>query len=79
MPYQVSWQSVSMKSQAPVHVLGVEATVAGEALASEALADEALVDEALVATSSAAHACEDHCCKNAELRHASPHAQHGRS
>jgi hypothetical protein len=32
MPYQVSWQSVSMKSQTPVHVLGVEAALVGEAL-----------------------------------------------
>jgi hypothetical protein len=34
MPYQVSWQSVSMKSQVPVHVLGPEAVVAGDALAA---------------------------------------------
>src|SRR6266404_9503764 len=34
MPYQVSWQSVSMKSQGPVHVLGPEAVVAGDALAA---------------------------------------------
>src|SRR4029453_6605572 len=36
MPYQVSWQSVSMKSQRPVHVLGAEAAVVGEVLAGEA-------------------------------------------
>jgi hypothetical protein len=42
MPYQVSWQSVSMKSQRPVQVFGLEAVVMGEALA---------------ATGSAARAC----------------------
>src|ERR1700704_6320456 len=31
MPRQVSWQSVSMKSHRPVHVLGAEAAVAAEA------------------------------------------------
>jgi hypothetical protein len=38
MPYQVSWQSVAMKSQVPVHVLGVEAAVA-EVVAGAALVD----------------------------------------
>jgi hypothetical protein len=32
MPYQVSWQSVSIKSQRPVHVLGAEAKAVVEAL-----------------------------------------------
>jgi hypothetical protein len=41
-----------------MHVLGVEAAVAGEALAGEALVDEALVCEALVAAPSMAHACD---------------------
>jgi hypothetical protein len=50
MPYQVSWQSVSMKSQRPVHVLGVEAAVAGEVV----------VGEALPAAPSAAHASAPH-------------------
>src|SRR5262245_23091243 len=65
MPYQVSWQSVSMKSQTPMHVFGVEAAAAGAALASAALAgaalvDAALVDAALVGTSSAAQASAPH-------------------
>src|SRR5437773_11670964 len=46
MPYQVSWQSVAMKSQAPVHVLGADADVVEDVLAGEAL----------LATASAAHA-----------------------
>jgi hypothetical protein len=46
MPYQVSWQSVAMKSQAPVHVLGAAAGVAAEVLAGAAL----------LAAGSAAHA-----------------------
>jgi len=33
LPYQVSWQSVAIKSHTPVHVLGVEAAVAVEAVA----------------------------------------------
>src|SRR6516165_5299115 len=45
MPYQVSWQPVSIKSQAPVHVLGVEAAGGGEAL---------------LGTGSAAHASAPH-------------------
>src|SRR5437016_10731897 len=46
MPYQVSWQSVAMKSQAPVHILGADADVVEDVLAGEAL----------LATASAAHA-----------------------
>src|SRR5215831_671054 len=45
MPYQVSWQFVSIKSQGPVHVLGAEAAAAGEAI---------------VGTLSAAHASVSH-------------------
>ena len=41
MPYQVSWQFVSIKSQAPAHVLGAEAAVAGEALVGTASAARA--------------------------------------
>src|SRR6266404_1789351 len=46
MPYQVSWQSVEMKSQAPVHVLGADV---------DAVAD-VLTGAALLAAGSAAHA-----------------------
>src|SRR5262245_64019538 len=46
MPYQVSWQSVSMKSQTHVHVLGADADVVADVLAGAAL----------VAAASAAHA-----------------------
>jgi hypothetical protein len=46
MPYQVSWQSVAIKSQAPVHVLGVDADVVADVLAGAAL----------LAAGSAAHA-----------------------
>src|SRR5262245_19720078 len=46
MPYQVSWQSVSMKSQTPVHVLGADADTVADVLAGAAL----------VAAGSAAHA-----------------------
>jgi hypothetical protein len=46
MPRHVSWQSVSMKSQTPVHVLGADADVPAEVLAGGAL----------VAVASAAHA-----------------------
>jgi hypothetical protein len=46
MPYQVSWQSVSMKSQTPVHVLGADADAVADVLAGAAL----------VVTGSAAHA-----------------------
>src|SRR5215510_11436198 len=35
MPYQVSWQFVSIKSQTPVHVLGAEALGAEAAMAGE--------------------------------------------
>jgi hypothetical protein len=45
MPYQVSWQSVSMKSQTPVHVLGADADGVEDVPAGD-----------LVATASAAHA-----------------------
>jgi hypothetical protein len=45
MPYQVSWQSVSMKSQTPVHVLGADAGGVEDVPAGD-----------LVATASAAHA-----------------------
>jgi len=44
MPYQVSWQSVSRKSQTPVHVLGADA---------DGVADVPAGD--LVTTASAAH------------------------
>jgi hypothetical protein len=37
MPYQVSWQSVSMKSQRPVHVLGADADAVEDVLAGAAL------------------------------------------
>src|SRR5262245_20648399 len=46
MPYQVSWQFVSMKSQTPVHVLGADADVVADVLAGAAL----------LAAGSAAHA-----------------------
>src|SRR5438094_293426 len=46
MPYQVSWQSVSMKSQTPVHVLGEDADGVADVLAGAAL----------LAAGSAAHA-----------------------
>jgi hypothetical protein len=46
MPYQVSWQSVEMKSQTPVHVLGADADVVADVLAGAAL----------LAAGSAAHA-----------------------
>jgi hypothetical protein len=46
MPYQVSWQSVAIKSQAPVHVLGADADVVADVLAGPAL----------LAAGSAAHA-----------------------
>src|SRR5262249_22318634 len=46
MPYQVSWQFVSMKSQTPVHVLGADADGVADVLAGAAL----------LAAGSAAHA-----------------------
>src|ERR1700720_4101400 len=45
MPYQVSWQSVSMKSQTPVHVLGADADGVEDVPAGD-----------LAATTSAVHA-----------------------
>src|SRR5262249_37714140 len=46
MPYQVSWQSVARKSQAPVHVLGADADGVADVVAGAAL----------LAAGSAAHA-----------------------
>src|SRR6516162_7759307 len=45
MPYQVSWQSVSRKSQTPVHALGADADAVEDVPAGD-----------LMATTSAAHA-----------------------
>src|SRR5262245_35762637 len=54
MPYQVSWQSVSMKSQRPVHVLWADADVAAEVLAGAALLAAGSAAHAPLATPAAA-------------------------
>jgi hypothetical protein len=54
MPYQVSWQFVSMKSQRPVHVLGADADVAAEVLAGAALLAAGSAAHAPLATPAAA-------------------------
>ena len=54
MPYQVSWQSVSMKSQTPVHVLGADADVAAGVLAGAALLAAGSAAHAPLATPAAA-------------------------
>src|SRR5258708_35236847 len=41
MPFQVSWQSVAIKSQPSVHALGAEAAVAAEAPVGTASAAQA--------------------------------------
>ncbi|SRR6266478_3652372 len=54
MPYQVSWQSVSMKSQTPVHVLGADVDVDADVLAGAALLAAASAAHAPLATPTAA-------------------------